>query len=158
MEHLSQSPPLGLLQLLQLVTSAIEDNMDGTSGALYSIFLNSMMTHVKVTSREAAVVDTRFWADALSSALTSMSVYTPAQKGDRTLMDALIPFVETLKATDNLQLAAQAAQKGAIDTKSMRPGLGRTVYIGGEERWLNKVPDPGAWALSQFFEGIAVSN
>jgi len=82
-----------------------------------------------------------------------LAKYTPAQPGDRTLMDSLSPFVATLKETGNAKKAATAAQKGSESTRGMKASLGRTVYVGGEG-WQG-VPDPGAHGLSEFLAGIA---
>ena len=70
------------------------------------------------------------------------------------MMDALIPFVETLTSTGKLESSALAAIDGAVSTKQLRPKLGRTVYVGDEQRWLGKIPDPGALGLSKFLEGL----
>lgn len=155
LDQLSKTPPSGIVALIALVTSAVEGTMDGTSGALYAIFLNSVLHHVKLASSQAIPVDSSFWSETLSAALSALSKYTPARVGDRTMMDTLIPFADTLKATGELQAASTAAKEGAMKTKSMRPGLGRTVYIGDEDAWLGKIPDPGAWGLSKLFEGLA---
>lgn len=152
---LTTSPPEDVIGLLSQVTDVVENSMDGTSGALYAIFLNNLTHYFKLRTKEAISVDTRFWTHALSSTLSSLSKYTPAQVGDRTMMDSLIPFVLTLEASSDVKQAAQAAKEGALKTMSMRPGLGRTVYIGNEERWMGKIPDPGAWGLKAFFEGLA---
>lgn len=128
--------------------------MDGTSGALYAIFLNSLTHFFKLHANERATVDTKFWSDALGSALSALAKYTPAQIGDRTLMDALLPYAQALQSTSDFRQASQAAKEGAAKTAAMRPGLGRTVYIGNEESWFGKIPDPGAWGLSKFFEGL----
>lgn len=127
--------------------------MDGTSGALYNIFLNSLTHYFKLRAQEATSVDAKFWSCALDVALVSLQKYTTATVGDRTLMDALIPFITTLRTAD-LQSASAAAKKGAEKTTYMRPGLGRSVYIGNEENWLGKIPDPGAWGLSKLLEGL----
>jgi len=73
--------------------------------------------------------------------------------GDRTLVDALEPFISTLSRTGNVEKAAQAAEDGTQKTKLMKASLGRSVYIGGQI-WQD-VPDPGAYGLSQFFLGLA---
>ncbi|RAL64791.1 hypothetical protein DID88_001388 [Monilinia fructigena] len=93
------------------------------------------------------------WAKALQSASEALSKYTPAKPGDRTLVDALHPFVETLNKTGDVKKAAEASRKGAEGTKGMKASLGRTVYIGGTG--FEQVPDPGAWGLSEFFLGLA---
>lgn len=132
--------------------------MDGTSGALYAIFTSALLRHVKQKAALPANVDVEFWIDALSTAVSTLSRYSPAQIRDRTLMDALLPFLETLRKEKSLNAAAAAAKEGAVKTKDLRPGLGRTVYIGNEGAWLGKVPDPGAWGLSSFLEGLAMSK
>jgi len=134
------------------ITTVVENTMDGTSGALYAIFLNSLVHSLRQQS-SAGTADAKVWAAALKQSTKSLSKYTPAQPGDRTLVDALYPFVETLSSSGDLKQAAEAARKGAEGTKGMRASLGRTVYIGGSG--FEQVPDPGAWGLSEFFLGLA---
>lgn len=139
---------------LTKIVSIIETTMDGTSGALYAIFLNSL-TH-NLRSQEGASpspVTSAVWAKALTLSLEALEKYTPAQPGDRTLIDAFVPFVDTLRKTGDPKQAAEAAHKGAESTKGMRPKLGRTVYVGGQG-W-EDVPDPGAYGLSELFTGLA---
>ena len=126
--------------------------MDGTSGALYAIFLNALVNSLHKQSF-AGSTSPKVWGAALKQASESLSRYTPAQPGDRTLVDALHPFVETLNSTGDLQKAAEASRKGAEGTKGMKASLGRTVYVGGAG--FEQVPDPGAWGLSEFFLGLA---
>jgi dihydroxyacetone kinase len=128
--------------------------MDGTSGALYAIFLNNLTHYFKLHAQDATSVDIKFWSNALDAALVSLQKYTPATAGDRTLMDSLIPFIVTLR-TASLHEASAAAGEGAKKTMFTRPGLGRSVYIGNEESWLGKIPDPGAWGLSKLFDGLS---
>lgn len=131
--------------------------MDGTSGALYAIFTNALLRKFKQSPDQAVRADLHFWKQALSSAITALQAYTPAQVGDRTMMDALLPFVETLENTKDAGKAAQAAWQGAEKTKDLRAALGRTVYVGNETDWLGRVPDPGAYGLAQFLMGISTT-
>ncbi|KAL5347762.1 dihydroxyacetone kinase Dak1 [Pseudogymnoascus australis] len=133
------------------VAAVVEASMDGTSGALYAIFLNALVAALRRQGKGAATE--KVWAKALSEALTSLARYTPAKPGDRTLVDALEPFVVTLGETGDLVKAAEAAKKGAEGTRGMEASLGRTVYVGGEG--FKAVPDPGAYGLSEFFLGFA---
>ena len=131
-----------------------ENTMDGTSGALYAIFLNTLAHNLRVQdSSSPTPVTPKIWGHALNLSLESLKRYTPAQPGDRTLMDALCPFVETLQKTGDTRKAAEVAKKGAESTKGMKASLGRTVYVGGEG-WQG-VPDPGAHGLSEFLTGLA---
>ncbi|KAL8914210.1 MAG: hypothetical protein Q9171_001081 [Xanthocarpia ochracea] len=146
--------PADPLISLTKIVGIVEATMDGTSGALYAIFLNSLAANVrKQDSATTTDLTPSMWAQALDDSLRALGVYTPAQPGDRTLMDALVPFVETLKATGNTKQAAQAAKRGAENTMGMKASLGRSVYVGGEGH--TKVPDPGAHGLSQFLTGLA---
>ncbi|KAL8813395.1 MAG: hypothetical protein Q9223_000192 [Gallowayella weberi] len=146
--------PSDPLTSLTRIAGIVEATMDGTSGALYAIFLNSLAANVrKQDSSNPTDLTPSMWAQALDNSMRALGVYTPAQPGDRTLMDALVPFVETLKATGNTKQAAEAAKRGAEKTKGMKASLGRSVYVGGEGH--REVPDPGAFGLSQFLTGLA---
>jgi dihydroxyacetone kinase len=134
------------------VVQVVENTMDGTSGALYAIFLNSLV-HALRQESAAGEATPKVWATALRQASEALSRYTPAQPGDRTLVDALNPFVETLGRTGDVVKAAEASRNGAEGTKGMKASLGRTVYVGGSG--YEQVPDPGAWGLSEFFLGVA---
>ncbi|KAK4546258.1 hypothetical protein LTR36_001935 [Oleoguttula mirabilis] len=139
---------------LDRIISIVENTMDGTSGALYAIFLNALAHGLRSQGGSSDTqADAQVWAKALSIAMQSMGKYTPAQPGDRTLVDALAPFVEQLGASGDVQKAAQAAEQGSKNTKGMKASLGRTVYIGGSG--YEEVPDPGAHGLAEFFSGLA---
>lgn len=129
--------------------------MDGTSGALYCIFLNALTQSFKIQSQTCKIVDVKFWSKALTHASDALAKYTPAQAGDRTVIDALAPFIQTLHRTGSVAEAASAGKAGAERTKDLKARLGRSVYVGNEDDWVGKIPDPGAWGLSKFFGGIA---
>ncbi|OJZ84754.1 hypothetical protein ASPFODRAFT_209223 [Aspergillus luchuensis CBS 106.47] len=138
------------------IVSIVENVMDGTSGAIYAIFLNALAHGLREQDRGTttpATVDV--WAAALSYSLTALSRYTPAQPGDRTLLDALVPFCTQLQKAKDVHVAAKAAQEGTDSTKNMKASLGRSVYVGGEEEWVGKIPDPGAYGLSVFLNGLS---
>ncbi|CAH0033968.1 unnamed protein product [Clonostachys rhizophaga] len=152
LKHISTSPLTGdVLSDLAGIVPVIENNMDGTSGALYAIFLNALVHALQVPAPGALTPQT--WAIALQQSCDALSKYTPARPGDRTLVDALYPFVEILGKTGSLAEAANAARKAAVETKGMQASLGRSVYVGGSG--FTQVPDPGAWGLSCFFLGLA---
>jgi dihydroxyacetone kinase len=135
------------------ITKVVEVAMDGTSGALYAIFLNALaygLSQNSPSSPQPATIET--WAKALGVSLQSLSKYTPAKPGDRTMMDALHPYVETLLKSGDVHSATDAAEKGAKGTKGMKASLGRTVYVGGAG--FEEVPDPGAHGLAEFLLGL----
>lgn len=137
------------------IISTIETSMDGTSGAIYAIFLNALAAGLRSQSPESGKkeVTTQVWAEAAKQALEGLGKYTPARPGDRTLVDALEPFIKQLVATGDLKKAAHAAKEGTDATKGMKASLGRSVYVGNEG--FKEVPDPGAYGLSEFLTGLA---
>ncbi|OTB07785.1 hypothetical protein M426DRAFT_317682 [Hypoxylon sp. CI-4A] len=152
LKHLKETPATGdvVIDVAHIVT-VVEKEMDGTSGALFAIFLNALVHSLQTLAPGEA--SSKVWAGALKQSCDALSRYTPARPGDRTLVDALYPFVEVLGKTGELKKAAEASKKGAEDTKGMTPSLGRAVYVGGTG--YEQVPDPGAWGLASFFLGLA---
>ena len=139
---------------LNNIIQVVELAMDGTSGAIYAIFLNALAHGLRQNSPSSPQsITSDIWAKALESSLQSLSKYTPAQPGDRTLMDALVPFVKVLSQSGSIDSAAQAAEEGAKGTRGMKASLGRTVYVGGEG-WQG-VPDPGAHGLAELLLGLS---
>ncbi|KAJ5620194.1 Dihydroxyacetone kinase [Penicillium lagena] len=152
------SPPLSddIVNTVNRIVTVVENTMDGTSGAIYAIFLNALAHGLRAQDQSSAVpATTEVWAKALKHSITALSKYTPAKPGDRTLIDALVPFGDTLLETLDVRVAAAASQQGTESTKSMKASLGRAVYVGDEGEWLGKVPDPGAFGLSEFLTGLA---
>jgi len=127
----------------QLV-SELEVNMGGTSGALYCIYLTAL---AGALATESSV------SKALQAALQQLMKYTRARLGDRTMMDALIPFIDTLQSTGDASQAVQKAKEGVEGTKTMQASLGRSTYL--DESATRGVPDPGAYGLLILLEGIA---
>ncbi|KAK4632571.1 Dihydroxyacetone kinase 1 [Fulvia fulva] len=138
---------------LDRIIDTVENTMDGTSGALYAIFLNALAYGLREQGDSGGQADPKVWATALKKAMESLAKYTPAKPGDRTLVDALAPFVEELSKSADVQKAAKAAEEGSKSTKGMKASLGRTVYVGGSG--FEEVPDPGAYGLSEFLSGLA---
>lgn len=138
------------------IATVVENSMDGTSGAIYAIFVNALAHGLRSQDKGSALpATTEVWSEALRYARDALSKYTPAQPGDRTLIDALAPFCSTLVENKDVGAAAKAAEAASDATKSMKASLGRAVYVGGEDEWLGKIPDPGAYGLAEFFKGLA---
>lgn len=143
-----------LIEMTKIV-DIVEDQMDGTSGMLYTIFLNALVRNLRQQDGSSTkTITPQMWAEALNLSLQSLAKYTHARPGDRTVMDALYPFVHKLQQSGVCADAAEAAKEGAESTQRMKPALGRSVYVGGEE-W-SKVPDPGAYGLSKFLIGLSL--
>ncbi|KAJ4135369.1 dihydroxyacetone kinase Dak1 [Fusarium oxysporum] len=146
-QPLAGSAVLDLTTILPLV----EATMDGTSGALYVIFLHALQHSFQ--SKGPGVATPQAWGLALEKSSRVLARYTPARVGDRTVIDALEPFIQELLNTNNVVQAAEAARRGANSTIGMEASLGRSAYVGGTG--YQQVPDPGAWGLSEFLVGLA---
>ncbi|KAL9532120.1 Dihydroxyacetone kinase [Sphaerulina musiva] len=126
------------------LVAELEVNMGGTSGALYCIFLTALASSL---ASEDSV------AKALKQALEELCQYTNARVGDRTMMDALIPFVDTLVMEGDVELATAKAKQGVEGTKMLEAKLGRSSYL--DESATRGVPDPGAYGLLVLLQGMA---
>ncbi|KAM0718850.1 hypothetical protein Q7P37_005922 [Cladosporium fusiforme] len=133
-----------LPETLAALVHDLEVNMGGTSGALYCIFLTALAASLASESSVPA---------ALKGALDQLLKYTRARLGDRTMMDALIPFVDTLNASGDVDEAISKASDGVDGTKKMEAKLGRSTYL--DESATQGVPDPGAYGLLVLLRGMA---
>lgn len=150
---------------LMKIASAVRSGMGGTSGALYGIFLNSFVSAVQRNFEDIKEVNIQLFAKSATQALETLKGYTNARENSRTLMDALIPFVNELSkavSTDNansseaLQKAVKAASDGAESTKWMVSSFGRSTYVGagGGEDPTKGIPDPGACGIVSIITAI----
>jgi triose/dihydroxyacetone kinase / FAD-AMP lyase (cyclizing) len=133
-----------VILVLTELEDIVESKMGGTLGGILGIFFVSLRAALEQNAGVVGGDIPRLWAQALSVAINSLKRYTPAQVGDRTIMDTLIPFADAM-VSGKLELAIEAAVKGANATKSMRPRLGRATYVGGKDTAEQLPPDPGAW-------------
>ncbi|ETS78694.1 hypothetical protein PFICI_08547 [Pestalotiopsis fici W106-1] len=140
------------IEHLLRIAHTIEDSMDGTSGAIYGLFFNGLVSGVREIEGDAEMTYAH-WIQAARTALQTVQKVTPARAGDRTLMDALEPFVDTLQRGSGLAASVAAVTHGADRTKGMQPKFGRAVYV-NEAGW-DAVPDPGAMGVVALVQGLA---
>ncbi|CAA7268945.1 unnamed protein product [Cyclocybe aegerita] len=162
----------GLGDTVQEIADLLEDSMCGTIGALFAIFLTALSSSLRTVSpTQGSTNAIETWSTALSQALSALSAYTPARPGDRTIVDAIYPFVNALSASASstgstssvqevLVHSVAQAREGAERTRGMKARLGRAAYLsgtdasrggGGQELW---PPDPGAWGVAAILEGL----
>jgi dihydroxyacetone kinase len=121
----------------------------GTSGVLWGAVLRSF-GDLLPDHRAAMANDLTAGAAA---ALAAVQRLGRAELGDKTLVDALVPFVEELRGaveagasgTEAWQQAAHVATKAAEHTAELRPRTGRARPLA--ERSVG-TPDPGATSLA----------
>jgi dihydroxyacetone kinase len=127
--------------------------MGGTSGALYSIFLNKLVSGLRELNSNT--LDSTGWSKALKSALDGLYQYTRARPPSRTLVDPLDAFVNAfIQNPQNFAAAADAARDAAEATKQLKASAGRAAYVDQQELDAANVPDPGAWGVWKILEGM----
>ncbi|QCR37267.1 dihydroxyacetone kinase subunit DhaK [Nissabacter sp. SGAir0207] len=138
-------PQDDLADLFALVGDRLAVVMGGSSGVLMSIFF---------TAAGKQIQEGGDLASALLAGLQQMKHYGGADKGDRTLIDALQPALEALEQGGDLAAAAQAAKEGAEATAAMqKANAGRSAYLSSNS--LDGIKDPGAVAVERVFEALA---
>ncbi|KAF3936687.1 hypothetical protein ABW19_dt0200291 [Dactylella cylindrospora] len=136
----------------EAIAEIVEGTMGGTSGAIYGIFLNAFVNNLRSPSHEGKPLK-QILQFSLSGALQELCTFTLARKGHRTLMDTLIPFVETFEGTGDLKRAVEEGGKGCEGTKKMQAKLGRASYVSAEQVEKDGgVVDPGALGLKCILE------
>lgn len=141
-----------VFNILHAIIDAVDD-MGGTLGAIFGILLAAFATSLRSEKAKGDKEVINVFAPALTKAIESLKHYTGARVGDRTVMDVLLPFQETLDKERDLGLAVKSAETAAEGTRDLKPKFGRASYVGGgaEDQ---KLPDPGAWALMEMVKGI----
>lgn len=135
--------------LLQQAADAWADKAGGTSGAIWGVILNTIGTGIGNQKRPDAASIAR----AVNDAAHGVMHFGKARPGDKTLVDVLLPFSETLlNAVSEGQSLAQAweyaarhAERCAKETAHLLPKMGRARPLA--ERSLG-TPDAGAISLA----------
>ncbi|KAJ4323674.1 hypothetical protein N0V94_001733 [Neodidymelliopsis sp. IMI 364377] len=154
LDSVETNPP-AVLALLESVGENVED-VGGSLGAILSILVTAFtnaLSAATLKSNASLSIDTV--SEAASLALANLKNYTSAREGDRTVMDVLIPFINTLAETKDLGKSVEVAEQKAQDTADMKAKFGRATYVGdgmGEDR--SKIPDPGAYAAGIWLKGL----
>ena len=126
--------------------------ISGSTSTLLGGFFLGMSDVVEdgVTELDAEGVKNMF-----AGGLAGVKKQTKAQRGDKTMMDALIPAVEATNSSDIKMLmaaGAEAALKGAAETVDMKANFGRARNYG--ERSIGYA-DSGASSWSCMFDAFA---
>ncbi len=140
---------------LQAMADAVRRAAGGSSGPFYAVALSRAARRLDGIERPG-LPD---WRDALADAAEAIGQLGGARPGDRTMVDALGPLVQALRAADASAgwnrdawtRCAAAARSGADATAAMRPRLGRASYLG--DRVLG-IPDGGAVAVAVLAESL----
>ena len=127
--------------------------VSGSTSTLLGAFFLGMSDHVSGTQLDATAVKAMF-----AGGLTNVQKQTKAQKGDKTMMDALIPAVEAIQncPSDDIKelinAGAEAALAGAESTIELKANFGRARNYG--ERSIGYM-DSGAASWSCMFDSFS---
>jgi dihydroxyacetone kinase-like protein len=142
--------------LLKTVGMTLVSTVGGAGGPLYGTLFLQMGTATS-GKNELGPDD---WAAALEAAIAGVQARGKAEPGDKTMVDALIPGRDALKAAladgatfeEALERSADAAEKGMLATVPLVAKKGRASYLG--ERSAGH-QDPGATSSALLLKAAA---
>lgn len=145
LEELDDAELEDLKKVLQAIGEAVIMNVGGSSGPLYG---TGILEAAKVVD-ENSTLDLETLEKLFGAAIAGIQRRGHAQKGDKTMLDSLIPIYETFKAENSagkdlktvLTEARDAGRDGVEFTKTIAAKRGRASYLG--ERSIG-FEDPGA--------------
>ncbi|WP_448576680.1 dihydroxyacetone kinase subunit DhaL [Thermomicrobium sp.] len=156
LQKLDNDHPTELGATFRLVGMTLLATVGGASGPLYgTLFLE---LGKRVAGR--AEVGAQEWVAALRAAIEMVAQRGQAQRGDKTMIDALLPAVETLDReltqggdlATALRAAVVAAEEGMRATIPLQARRGRASYLG--ERSIGH-QDPGATSSALLLRAAA---
>ncbi|HWE08756.1 MAG TPA: dihydroxyacetone kinase subunit DhaL [Solirubrobacteraceae bacterium] len=149
LEKLRADSPEDPGAVLKTVAMALVSSVGGAAGPLYGTLLLQMGTAMAGRPE----LDREAFAAAWRKGLEGVQARGKAQAGDKTMVDALIPAVEALEASGDLdaglRAAVQGAQRGMQATIPLVARKGRASYLG--ERSMDH-QDPGATSTYYLFK------
>ena len=153
-DTIKDNPDESTKELLYKIGWGIMSADGGSTGPLLGSFFMGMSEGVgDLTELDASGV-----ADMIVAGAEKMHKQSRAQVGDKTMMDALLPAVDVLKAFDKdagiaemLKQAARAARDRSEATKDMKAKFGRARNLG--DRVIGH-KDPGSVSIALIFQGF----
>jgi len=120
--------------VFKTVGMALVSSVGGAAGPLYGTLFLQMAS----ASGEKSELDLAGWTEALESGVKGLQARGKAQPQDKTMVDALLPALEALKAANTegtglgeaLTRSADAARTGMEATIELEARKGRASYLG----------------------------
>ncbi len=143
-------------EALKALALTVQEVLGGSSGPLYGVLLLRAASSLHTGDMD----DPKSWAKASLAACQAVGELGGAARGDRTMLDALLPFANVFHASleqglpwrEAIEIATDEAQTAAQATAQMIPRRGRSSYLG--KRALG-TPDPGAVAVAIWLRALA---
>lgn len=117
----------------KIISGVLVNKIGGSMGPLYGSFFRGL----SVASKKEVEINKEVFGAMLEKAYQNIAMLTEAKIGDKTLMDVLIPAVETYRAqvaassfADCLEEMLKASEAGLESTKQMAAKVGRASRIG----------------------------
>lgn len=146
-KKLDTAPPADMAALFKTVGMTLLSSVGGASGPLYGGFFLELAKQ----SAGKVELDAAGLGAVLEAGLGDIRRRGKAEPGDKTMVDALIPAIEALKA-EGAAKAAEAARAAATATAPLLARKGRASYLG--ERSIGH-EDPGANSVALLFAALA---
>jgi len=142
--------------ILKTVGYTLITTVHGASGPLYGALFMQMGT-VTAAKDELTLAD---WTEAIEAGLNGVVLRGKAARGDKTMVDALIPSAEALRRasatylplSEALRACARAAEAGMRDTIPLVARKGMASSLGELSRGHQ---DPGATSSNLLFQTAA---
>jgi phosphoenolpyruvate---glycerone phosphotransferase subunit DhaL len=120
--------------LLKAVGMALVSSVGGAAGPLYG----TLFLQMGMASAGREELDLDGWIAALEAGVKGVQTRGKAEPGDKTMVDALVPALEALRAAggegsglaDALRRSADAAEEGMRATIPLEARRGRASYLG----------------------------
>lgn len=154
-ERIAVSPG-DLRQELLALSQVLMSEIGGSMGPLYGMVFRSMARPLKGAER----IDAAVFGAMLKGAVEGMGKVIEAGRGDKTLMDCLMPAEQVFSTEvaagaslpEALEAMKEAARKGRDATRDMVAKLGRSSRLGERSRG---VIDAGAASCCLILETLA---
>lgn len=145
----------GVGHVMVAAGNAFGDRAGGTSGILWGIFISAIGNALGNTEK----VDAEKLYGALELATETLVNKSKAKLGDKTMLDTLLPFIDSLdeelgngkNMAEAWKHASEIAQKCADATAALSPKIGRARPLA--ERSVG-TPDPGAISMALIIKAV----
>lgn len=125
-------------QALEKLGTVLVDEIGGSMGPIYGTFFLKIASVLK----DKETIDKGVFLEALQNAQTGIMELTGAERGDKTLLDTLIPAVDSYKNArggeedfkEALERMKEAAYEGMVSTREMKARVGRASRLGERSR------------------------
>lgn len=145
-------------EAFQLLGTTLMTEIGGSMGPLYGSFFRAMGK----TAAKNAIIDAQVFLAMLKAGAQSIMDIGEARRGDKTILDTLLPAIDAFEASntsgaafgESLKVMSVVAGESALATKNMIAKVGRAARLGERSRG---VQDAGATSCALLLQSLAKS-